>query len=282
MIIVEVFVGFAFNSIGLIADAIHLVLDIISSSIVFAGVTFSTKPPDANHLYGHAKMETISSLGVVILLFITGSLIVWEAVNRILGDAQVIFSPLLLVTALAIASVNWFLSRYKISMGKKIRSVSLIADGMMSRADVYACLGVFAGLVFVGIGECSGSGLTIFRWGDPIAALFVAGLVFLAGINISKETYNIIMDVSPGVHVMDEIKKIAGSCEGVLQCHDIRARKVGREIFVDIHIVVNKELNIEAAHDIAKKVENNIKKQISGANLVLVHVDPSGYHKEYE
>lgn len=261
----KLMVGFFSGSLGIIADSLHSFLDAISSVLAYIGIRTSKKPPDESHPYGHAKAETVTGAGITALLALTATMILYEAIKRLFKPVELKVGVIAFSAVILSIFINEALARYKFNVGRDAFSISLIADAQHSRADVWSSIAVLFGLIGFKLG---------FNKADPVAALVVAFLILKSGLGIGKEIIDVLMDASPGESVIDCIRESANRIEGVIECHNIRARKVGDNVFVDLHIEVDGSLSVKAGHEISNKVEKEISKCLIGVKSVMVHVEP--------
>lgn len=265
LIAIEASVGLVFSSIALVADAIDKIVDVASTSVVLLGLIFALRPPDLKHQYGHAKLESLTSLTVGSLLLVSAVVIGSEAVRKVVEGPTIRFSFFLLLVAVASVFTNYFLARYKRHVGEKTSSSSLVADAHNSMSDLYSSVAVVVGLLAVAFQ---------FPLGDPLAALAVVSLIVLAAIKIFRGAYPPLLDTSPGEDYTLRVKRIAERVKGVVACHAVRARDDGREVHLDMHIEVQHGTKIETAHDVAHAVEKEIKRRLKEVGTVIVHTEP--------
>ena len=171
--------------------------------------------------------------------------------------------------------INIGVSAYEYILGKRLKSSILVADSMHTRSDIYASLGVILGLVAIKMG---------YPLADPVIALLICGLILLTGLEIVKDSSNVLLDKAPVEESV--IVDLAKSVEGVCTCHRVRTRGMAGEIYVDLHIGVDSSLSIDAAHKVAEDVEQHDKKQdprgqgcgrASGAQGLLRDKGPDGF-----
>jgi len=271
-IIVTTFIGVVESSAGLLSGSVAFVAagvdaftDTVTSVGVIVGLRVSKRPPDAEHHYGHLQAETLASLFLAVVLFIAGIRVAYSATERLyLGAVVQTTFEIFLLGVLAI-SVLWILANKKISTGRKTGNLSVIADGYHTLSDSVSALAVFVGLIFVRQGYPNA---------DPIIALGISVLITWWSFRIGRDALNILMGASPGHKVMSDIRKVCKSVPGVLDCHKLRARRVGSRILADLHVLVDPEMSIRDAHEIATKVEQRLKAKIKGLASVVVHIEP--------
>lgn len=260
---VKIFYGYFANSVAIISDGYHSLFDGISNIVGLVGIYLASHPPDERHPYGHRKYETVFTIFVSLLMFIT-CIEIFKRVHGSLTDkyeAEVTVLSFFLMLSTMV--VNIFVTVYQKRMGRKLSSEYLMADAQHTKNDIYASIGVIIGLIFIKLG---------FPIADPIVGVIVGIMIAKAGIDIIKESAETLVDrTQMGTAV---INAIACSVEGVIECHDIRTRGTRGNIFVDLHVLVSPLLTVQDAHKIAHAVEKKIKGKIPEVIDVVVHIEP--------
>ncbi|MFH1195757.1 MAG: cation diffusion facilitator family transporter [bacterium] len=258
-------VGLLTGSLGLLSEALHSALDLVAAIITLFAVKFADVPPDDSHNYGHGKMENYSALIQTLLLFITCFWIIYEAVRRLIThevEIEVtVWSFIVIITSIVI-DISRSRALYKIA--KKHNSQALEADALHFSTDIWSSSVVLLGLLCVSLFD--------FHYADPIAALIVAVIVLTVAYRLGKKSFDALIDKAPeGLHelVTDIIKKIPE----VKKFHNLKVRESGPNKFVDVNIHVDKNLSIEAAHQISHKVEQALLSQITNLE-VMIHIEP--------
>ncbi len=262
--VAKVFYGYSVYSVAIISDGFHSLFDGISNIIGLVGIYLASHPPDEKHPYGHRKYETVFTIFVGVLMFITCIEIFKRVYQSITGKQEAIVTTEAFVIMVITMLINIFVAAYERKMGKKLDSEYLIADSRHTKSDIYASIGVIAGLALTKLG---------YPLADPVIGAVVGILVAKAGIDIIKESTEVLADRTR--IDLSLIGETARKVEGVLECHDIRARGTTNNMFVDLHILVNPGLSVEDAHRIAHLVEDSIKKTHPEIIDVVVHIEPS-------
>ncbi len=261
----KLIVGLLTGSLGIISEALHSGLDFTAALMAFFAVRFADKPPDRTHHYGHYKIESLSALAQTLLLFLTSAWVVHEAIARLVGkeaDFMVTgYSIGVMVFSVVVAS---FLSVILNRTAQKHQSQALKADALHYTSDIFSSLVVLLGLIAARFGM---------EWADPVAALIVAVLVVVAGIRLSVEAINTLMDRTPE-GLSERITRQALLVPGVLTVNRVRARGAGKRVFVDIEIGVKRSTSLEESHAIAQEVEEAIHSLIPEGDVV-VHTEPT-------
>lgn len=237
------FIGFIANSSALIADAGHSFSDLLSDGITLWAVRMSGIPKDKNHPYGHGKFETVGTFIVALLLLFTGIGVAWHVFNK-MDSPEVPGTIALWMAGIAIA-VKEVLYHATRMVARRTGSRILIANAWHHRSDAISSVAAL-----VGIGGA--------QWGlplmDPIAGVLVAGLIIKTGINIGYESIRELTDETAEEEVISELGQILSGIEGVDHYHEMRARRMGPHLLVDLHIEVDSMMSISAAHQVAERV----------------------------
>lgn len=254
------------GSVALLSDALESIVNVAAAIAAFIAVSYSAKPADANHPYGHHKAEYLSSVSEGVLIVLAALLIFREAWGAYL-QPRAIEAPMegLAVNGLATA-VNgawcWVLLR----IGRRRRSPALVADGKHLLADVLSSVGVFAG-----VSLAAWTGWLVL---DPLLAAMVGINILWSGWMLVKESVGGLMDSAPPAEEVDRIRElISRHAEGAIEAHDLRTRHAGRATFVDFHLVVPGSMSVSDAHDICDRIEQALREEIANATITI-HVEP--------
>lgn len=272
-LIVIKFAGGIFGKSGaVIADAVHSFADFATDIIVIVGLKLSEKPADSSHRYGHGKFETLSSLILGIILLGTGIGICWSGIGNIILFMQnkSIYRPtwIAFVAALFSVVIKEWLYVITIRSGKKLNSQSLIANAINHRSDALSSLGVVIGI--------SGAIFLGKKWSvlDPVAAVIVGIFIFKTSLSIIKTSMDELLEASLGSQAEREILDLSRGIPGVLNPHNLKTRRVGKNVVIDIHIEVDPGLNIRDAHDISDRVDDVLQDRFGPDTVITVHLDP--------
>jgi len=264
--VMKIVVGVLTGSVSVIAEGLHSGVDLLASLITFFAVRISAKEADARHHFGHGKFENVAGMAEGLLIFLGGFLIIYEAVPKLFSG----HGPESLgwgVGVMAASSVvNFFVSRKLFKVAKDTGSPALEADAWHLRTDVYTSAGVLGGLALIRL-----TGMYIF---DPIVAIVVAGFIMKAAYEITMEGIAHMTDVALPEPEIELIKAaVLKYGEQFSDFHDLRARKSGSQRFIDLHLVVPRELQIYRVHDICDKIEESIMSDLPDTH-VLIHAEP--------
>jgi cation diffusion facilitator family transporter len=288
--IISVFVfeftaGLFTNSLALITDSTHALLDAVVTAILIIAVRLALKPKDVDHTYGHGKIETIGGLIGGIALFVVAVFFIYEAIIRLASSTDSASAVAVVVTpgTIGFAAVAYTLavdgfrigvlgSAMKKTAAKMMTgsTTTLKADFYHAFADLASSTVALVGLWLVTIG---------FQQGDSIAAIILGSFLSYLSVRFAYQNAMELTDViSP--RLVGRVQQAANETEGVLRSDDIKMRRVGNEIFVEATIALPAEISFESAHDISARVENNIAKSLSSSGLhvkqrnITVHFEP--------
>jgi len=261
----QVFAGLLSGSQGLIADGIHSLTDLVADFVVLFANHHSAKDADEDHHYGHQRYETAASLFLGISLLVVGLGMLWSAGHKIVNPITASqISILALYVALGSLVAKELLFRYMLAVAERVRSSMLVANAWHARSDAASSLVVSVGIVGALFG---------FPILDSVGALIVGLMIVRTGWSFSWDALNDLMDRAVSEEEHQHIEKIILSTEGVLGCHDLRTRKMGDMILVDVHIEVDANATVQVGHDIALAAANQVKAELPILN-VMTHIDP--------
>jgi len=259
------------GSIALYSDALESIINVVTAVVALLAVRTSAIPADANHPYGHHKVEYFSAVVVGVLIVVAALSIMREAYFGIMNPRPLAASMAgLLINGLACvinAGWCWVLIR----QGRRLRSPALVADGKHLLTDVVSSVGVLFGVMLAAI-----TGWAIL---DPALAALVALNILWSGWSVMRESVGGLMDEAVPEKTLSRIREvISANAGGALEAHDLRTRHAGKMTFVDFHLVVRGEMPVSCAHDICDRIERALRKEIEDA-LVTIHVEPEAKAK---
>jgi cation diffusion facilitator family transporter len=275
--VIKIVVGAMTESLGILSEAAHSGLDLAAAAVTLFAVRVSSRPADREHPYGHGKIENLSALFETLLLLITCTWIVSEAIERLFFrrvhvDAN-IWSFLVMVASIVI---DFSRSRVLMKAAKKHKSQALEADALHFSTDVWSSSVVIAGLAFVWLSDRIN--LPWLDKADAIAAMGVACIVVYVSLKLGWRTITALIDGVPGsllAEVTDAVR-IVPDVQGV---DLVRVRQSGPESFVDVHLGVGRETGLERADSIRSLAEQAVRKVLPGAD-VTVQVRPVRRERE--
>lgn len=270
LIILKLIAGIISGSIGIISEAIHSGSDLLASIITYFSVSESSKPADEDHQFGHGKYEDFTSLIEGILIIFAAFYIIYEAVQKIFCGEECKIDPNIGLPVMFFSVVvNILVSAYLFKVAKKTGSSALYADGEHLRTDIYSSLAVFIGLLLVKI-----TGNIIF---DPIIAIFVALIIFVAGYKICETAKNSLLDTSLSKEENEKITEVinANLGEGIISLKNLRTRQAGLKKNIEITLIVQKDMHISTSHKLCDKIEAEIEANIQNTDI-SIHLEPNG------
>ncbi|WP_373483913.1 cation diffusion facilitator family transporter [Acetobacterium sp.] len=264
LFIIKITVGLVFNSIAITADAVNNLSDSGSSLITLLGFKLSGKPADADHPYGHQRMEYISGLAVSFIILFLGLQLIQSAFEKILYPEMPQFSIIsVIVLVIAILIKFWQFLFYR-KIGKAIDSMTLMATAIDSRNDILATASVLVATIV--------TYLTSFNL-DGYMGLVVAVFIIISGINLVRETISPLLGAAPSNELVDQIyKKILGY-EHIIGLHDLMVHSYGvTKTYASVHCEVPAELDCMISHSVIDKIERDFIKDM---NIhLIIHLDP--------
>jgi cation diffusion facilitator family transporter len=265
-------VGLWSGSLGILAEAAHSSLDLVAAVVTLIAVRVASKPADSDHAYGHGKVENLSALAETLLLVGTCAWILYRSVQALLTNSVHVEASVwtFLVMVVSIV-VDISRSRMLQRTALKHRSQALEADALHFSTDVWSSAVVLVGLAGVRIAQTYPS-LAFLQKADAVAALFVAVIVVAVSGRLGLRTIHALLDASP-VGAADRIKARVEAIENVFDCHAVRVRHSGPHYFVDLHITLDGQLPLIAAHALTESVEQVVNEILPGAD-VTVHPEP--------
>lgn len=260
--------GIVAHSGAMISDGIHSASDVFSTIIVIIGVRISGRKSDANHQYGHERMECVASLILAVVLFLTGLGIGKEGLSNILAgnyaDLTVPGLFALIMAVISIAVKEW-MYWYTRAAAKKINSGALMADAWHHRSDALSSIGAFIGILGARMG---------YPVLDSVASLVICVFIAKAAYDIFKDAIDKMVDKSCDQDTVKAMTEAAMEQEGVEQVDEIRTRLFGSKIYMDIEIGCDGELSLNQAHQIAERVHDTMENTFPLVKHCMVHVNP--------
>ncbi len=264
--IIKLFFGFYGKSQALIADGLHSLSDLMSDAVVLIAAKFSTQAADADHPYGHARFETLATV-------IVGGILLMVGIGMLIDTTQRLFDPTLLLqtssvtlsVALLSILIKEALYQYTHLIATRIRSQMLEANAWHHRTDAISSVFVLIGI--------AGSLLGV-SWLDAVAALIVSVMIIHIGWSLGWGGVMDLVDTGLAKDKIISIKKTIQSVEGVQTLHALRSRKMGANVLIDVHIMVDPRISVSEGHQIGEMVRSTIMKGNDAIKDVLVHIDP--------
>lgn len=273
LILLKLFGGVFGRSQALIADAVHSISDLITDAVVLLGLRVGRKAPDEQHPFGHARIETLASAIVGLVLIATALYLGIKAAWNIYRHTEYHPTSLALVGAGVSIALKEALYHYTVRTGRRIKSQLVVANAWHHRSDALSSVAVFLGVA----GTLINSSWHIL---DSFAALLVSFFIVKLGLEVLGNSLREFTDTAPEPEILDKISHCTLTVEGVLDMHDLRVRTSGGLYQMETHIVVDGQLTVAEGHRIAKAVERCLAEELEDLDRIIVHVDPVIEDKE--
>ena len=265
--LIKVVVGIATGSLGILSEAAHSGLDLVAAAITYFSVRVSDKPADADHQYGHGKIESFSAFVETGLLLLTCVWIIYEEVKRLFFHSVEIEPTIWAFVVMGISIVvDTWRSRRLGRIADRYDSQALAADALHFRTDIWSSSVVIVGLALVLAGRHYS--LPWLAKADPIAALFVACIVVYVSWRLARQTIDALLDAAPaGIRsrIMEEVYRV----DGVLEVGRVRIRRVGSRYFADVSIAMSRNVTFQKSEQVSNEVAARIRKLLPDADVVV-------------
>jgi len=263
--VIKIVIGFFAASLALVADGVHSLSDLATDVAVLLGLRLGSKAPDQSHPYGHGRAETFSAALIALILILVGGVMVYYATMAIARDE--ITTPkigVLIAAIVSIAAKEWLYKATK-KIAIQSHSTALYANAWHHRSDALSSVAVAIGFILLEFG---------FGHGDQVAAIAVGLMIVWVGIKVIGDSLRELTESAVDSDTVEHIKNIINDNSSIRQWHKLRTRKVGREVFLDFHILVDPDLSIADAHQISEDLEETLDEQINRPVNITVHIEP--------
>lgn len=260
--------GFFGNSYALIADAIESTTDIFSSILVLLGLKYANRPADKNHPYGHGRVEPLITFIVVGFLITSATIIAYESIQNIGTPHELpkVWTLFVLGTIIVWKEISY---QIVLKKSKQTNSSSLKADAWHHRSDAITSVAAFIG---ISVALILGKG---YETADDWAALFASGFILYNSYLIFRPALGEIMDEHTYDDLVQEIRTIAITVNGVLDTEKCFVRKAGLKYHIDLHTTVDSNLTVKQGHEIAHKLKDTLRQELPQLGHVLIHIEPN-------
>ncbi len=273
LLIFKFVAGIISNSAAMIADAVHSLSDFITDVVVIVFVKISSKPQDKSHDYGHGKFETLATLIIGIALLFIGLMILYKGVSatyRCIWLGEELHRPGMIAFWAAIFSIilKEAVYQYTVFKGKNLNSQAVIANAWHHRSDAFSSIGTAVGIggaIFLGD-----------KWVvlDPIAAIVVSVFIINVSLKIIIKSINELLEKSLPDEIENEIIKVAESFDMVKDVHDLRTRRIGNNIAIEMHLLMDGNLSLQCTHNTTELIEAELRKKYGEHTHIAIHVEP--------
>ncbi|WP_296936847.1 cation diffusion facilitator family transporter [uncultured Marinobacter sp.] len=263
--VIKVIAGALFHSQALLVDGIHSFTDVASDLVVLGVMKVSRQEPDDDHPYGHQRIETFGTLVLGSILIAVGAALAWENILRLIegGVDTVPGWPVLVAAAVSVAGKEWIF-RYTRHVGLKIRSDLIIANAWHSRTDAFSSVVVLISTAGAMLGMV---------WLDVFAAVVIAGIIIHIGWKFTWDSVKELVDTGLSQEDTELLKNIARDTDGVRNVHELRSRRMGHDILLDIHLVVRPEISVSEGHQIGMQVVSGMRDALDNIRDINFHID---------
>lgn len=261
---VKLAIGLILSSLAVTADAFNNLSDAASSIISFVGVKMAGKPADAEHPFGHGRIEYIAALIVSFLVIEVGFTFFKSSISKIMHPEEITFDPVPFIILILSILVKLWMAFFNNKLGKRIDSKVMLATAADSLGDVITTSATVISIVI-----CHFTSINV----DAIAGLIVSGIVIWSGVSIAKDTLEPLIGQRVPSELYQKITDMVESYEGIVGAHDLIVHNYGpNRSMATIHAEVPNDVSIEASHEIIDRIERDTKKELN--ILLVIHMDP--------
>jgi cation diffusion facilitator family transporter len=266
------------GSVSVVSEAIHSGVDLVAAVIALVAVRTSDKPADAEHPFGHGKIENISGAVEALLIFLAAGWIIYEAVHKLIRPESMGDVGWGVAVMFVSAALNTFVSHKLFKVARRTGSIALEADAWHLRTDVWTSAGVMLGLGLIWGSERIFPGRH-FHWLDPLFAIGVALLIIKTAWDLTMQAGRDLLDTNIAAEERTWVcqylqdLKANSSTSNIFGYHKLRTRKSGNTRFVEFHLFVNPQLSVDEGHHITQVIKADIRRRLPEAD-VLIHIEP--------
>jgi len=272
LIVLKLMAGIIGKSSAMVADAVHSLSDFVTDIIVLVFVRISGKPHDKSHDYGHGKFETLATMIIGLILATAGIGLFVNSLGLVLDSIHGTELPRPTMVALVVALFSIVskegLYQYTVAKGRNFNSQAVVANAWHHRSDAISSIGTLAGIAgAMALGE---------KWRvlDPLAAIVVSFFIIKTGYDIVKPCVSELLEGSLPESTEKEIHDIVMSVEGIQGLHNLRTRRIGNNIAVDLHAKMDGDMTLTEAHSLATTAEQRLKSRFGEGTYISIHMEP--------
>ena len=280
LLVLKFAAGILGHSAAMIADAIHSLTDFVTDVIVLVFVKLGNKPMDRDHDYGHGKYETLATAIIGISLFAVGMMICWSGLvktyHAFLGEELQQPGIVALVAAVASVALKEWAYQFTVRTGRKYHSEAVVANAWHHRSDALSSIGTMMGI--------GGAILLGSHWAvlDPLAAIVVSIFIIKASWSLVMQSVKELTDASLSDAEEADIVKTAAEVQGVCEIHNLRTRRIGNKIAIEMHVRMPGSLSLYEAHEHATHIETKLKQHFGADTHVGIHLEPIKVNGKYQ
>jgi len=268
----KIIAGIIGNSGAMLADGVHSFSDFVTDIIVLVFVKVSSKDLDNDHKYGHGKFETFATMLISFALLVVGLGIFWSGIKKVISSihGEIIEQPgvIALIAALISIALKETLFWYTIKTGKGVDSQAVIANAWHHRSDAFSSIGTALGISgAIYLGE---------KWRilDPIAGIVVSFFIVKVAWELAKPSIKELLESALSEETENEISELIQHVQGVENFHRLKTRKIGNTYAIEAHVRVDKDLSVEASHNIASEIEKLLRDKFGIQTHIGIHIEP--------
>jgi cation diffusion facilitator family transporter len=268
----KIIAGIIGKSGAMFADGIHSLSDFVTDIIVLVFVKFSSKDLDDDHKYGHGKFETFATMLISFALLVVGLGIFWSGFQKVMlvYKGEIIEQPGIIALMAALVSIasKEALFWYTIKTGKGVDSQAVVANAWHHRSDAFSSIGTalgISGAIFLG---------EKWRILDPVAGIIVSIFIIKVAWELAKPSVKELLESSLPEETENEISDLIKNVEGVKNFHKLKTRKIGNTYAIEAHVRVDKDLSVEASHNIASEIEKLLREKFGIQTHIGIHIEP--------
>ncbi len=269
LMIVKLTVGYVAHSEAVFADGVESAADLIAISMTLIAVRIGRKPYDGRHPYGHGRAESIVAVFVALVIVLCGMAILVRALMSLSSGVYQVPGLAAVFAAAATIGIKEYLYRYSLAVGARLESPALLAVASDHRKDALTSLGTLLGVTAAYLG---------FAFMDPLVAGATSLIIFRIGYHTFRSATHDLMDGSPNDELIAALQQLAEGVEGVEHVHDIRARRSGQYIIVDLKLDMDPAMTVRQSHAVCTSVKRLIFSHFSNVGDVMIHVNPHDEH----
>ena len=249
---------------ALLGDSLHNVADALTALPLWLAFSLGRRQANRRFTYGYGRAEDVAGIFVVLMIALSGVVAAWEGIDRLRNPRDVEHIVWVMVAAVIGMVGNEAVALYRIRVGRKIGSASLVADGLHARSDGLTSLAVLIGAIGVAAG---------WEWADPVVGLAISAAILVVLVQAARSVGERLMDaVDPALVARAE--GVAAGCAGVQEVTELRMRWLGHRLQAEVRMTVDRDLDVATAHDIAEVVERALMEELPLLSGAIVHVNP--------
>lgn len=266
--VLQVMVAVISGSVALLGDSLHNIADALTALPLWLAFSLGRRSATRRFTYGYGRAEDVAGIFVVLMIAASGVLAAWEAIDRLRHPQDVKHLGWVMAAAVIGMVGNEAVALYRIRVGRRIGSASLVADGLHARSDGLTSLAVLVGAVGVAAG---------WQWADPAVGLAISAAIVLVLVQAARGVGERLMDaVDPDL--VRRAHDVVAAVEGVQEVTELRMRWLGHRLQAEVRMTVDRDLDVATAHDIGEAAEDALMEELSLLSGAIVHVNPCDHH----